>query len=368
VSLLQTRLDAIEEASWLCSTMSIDFVLPLSMTEAEYAIQQFRITTWPGLLPHPQAGNPLGWTLSDDGVLAPAAVGALLMLHEVPDLEVVPLLRAHARVRKFDKGDADEVSAVGEIYLELADLDLDDERAILNFVRRFGVLGVAHEHFALFRTLPGFDSEVLARLAAAWPTERFNQSVEDYLERRGDGPNTTLVETLEEFRFGARVLRDLLTAARVSQLAEPPTAIGWKSIPEDALTAKRAELADYGVELDGYDEAIDIFLRGVLTEGLRPFHPRVLNADDPADSFVDAPLYAVCCLELFNHLVEHVDVKVCANETCGRQFARQRGRAEHGQHRTRGVKFCSNQCARAQMQRAYRRRLRATPASDPDTT
>jgi hypothetical protein len=314
------------------------------------------------MLPHPPVGYPLNWTLSDDGVLAPV-VGALSM-YEVPDLEVVPLLRADADAGEFDRDDADEVSALGEIYLELAGLDLDDERAILSFVRRFGVLGVAHEHFALFRALPGLDSDVLPRLAAAWPTERFNQNVEDYLQRRGDGPNTTLVETLEEFRFGARVLRDLVTATRISRLDEPPTAIGWESIPQEALTAKRADHAEYGVELDAHDEAVDIFLRGVLTDGLRPFHPRVLFSADAADAFIDAPLYAVCCLELFNHLVEHVDVKVCANETCRRPFIRQRGRAEHGQHRTRGVKFCSSHCARAQAQRAYRRRLKASPCTD----
>jgi hypothetical protein len=322
------------------------------------------------------------------------------MLHDVPDLEVIPLLRAEAGDHEFDRGDADEISAVGEIYLELINLDLDDDEAIFRFVKRFGVLGVAHEHFALFRSLPGLTS-VLPFLAAAWPTERFNQRVEDYLEHRGAGPNTTLVETLEEFRFGARVLRDLVTAAGIAQAEAPPAAVRWESIPDDALNDKRAELAEYGIELDAAGEAMDIFLRQVLKDGLRPFQPRLIYAaegaadersetsfpmkDEPstddeasddlvgepltlddvlADELLEAPLYAVCCLELFNHIVEHAQVKICANERCGRPFARQRGRAEHGQYRLRGVKFCSTYCARAQAQRAYRRRLsgRASPA------
>jgi hypothetical protein len=320
------------------------------------------------------------------------------MLHDVPDLEVIPLLRAEAGDGTFDRGDADEIGAVGEIYLELINLDLDEDQAIFRFVGRFGVLGVAHEHFALFRSLPGLAS-VLPVLAAAWPTERFNQSAEDYLERRGDGPNTTLVETLEEFRFGARVLRDLVTAAQIARLEAPPAAVQWESIPDEALKEKRADLADYGIELDAAGESIDIFLRQVLTDGLRPFQPRLIYADgvavdepteasdaaedEASDDLVEepltldevvanelreAPLYAVCCLELFNHLVEHAQVRRCANERCGRPFARQRGRAEHGQYRLRGVKYCSTYCARAQAQRAYRRRLsgRASPDGDSD--
>jgi hypothetical protein len=308
-----------------------------------------------------------------------AAVDGLLMFHEVPDLEVVPLLRAEAHDREVDRGDADEISAVGETYLELINLDLEDEQAIFRFVRRFGVLGVAHEHFALFSSLPGLTS-VLPALAAVWPTERFNQTVEDYLERRGDGSNTTLVETLDEFRFGARVLRDLVTAARIAELDEAPSTVSWESIPKEALEDKRADLAENGIELDARGESLDIFLRQVLTDGLRPFQPRLMyvvkvGADESieapqsaeelaAEELGEAPLYAICCLELFNHLAEHALVRVCANERCRRPFVRQRGRAEHGQHRLRGVKFCSNHCARAQAQRKYRRRLRGSQRSD----
>lgn len=322
-------------------------------------IQQFRITGWPGLLPHPRVGNPLTWALSEDGVLA--TPGFPYPFFDVPDLEFEPLLRAKAANRAFDKGDADEISAVGEIYLELIDLDLEDEEAIFRFVRRFGALGVAHEHFALFRSLPGFATAILPVLAAAWPTERFNQTVEHYLERRGDGPHTHLVETLAEFRLGARVLTDLVMAARISQLDEPPAAVRWESIPEEAMNEKRADLADWGMEFDAQEEAVEIFLRQVLTDGLRPFHPRVVYVGaEAADEFGAAPLYAVCCLELFNHLVEAAQVRVCANDSCRRPFVRQRGRAEQGQHRIRGVKYCSSHCARAQAQRVYRRRLKAS--------
>jgi hypothetical protein len=329
------------------------------------AIQQFRITGWPGVLPRPPIHNSLSWALSEDGVLAPPDLGGLLMLHDVPDLEIVPLLRAQPDRSEFDRGDAGDVSTIGETYLELVNLDLADEQAILRFVRRFGVLGVAHEHFSLFRSLPGLTAAVLPTLAAAWPTERFNQTAQAYLDSRGDGPSATLVETLEEFRFGARVLRDLVTATRISNHDQPLETIRWESVPEQAMSDYRANLADYGVTLDPQGEATELFLRSLLTDGLRPFQPRVIYAEqEPVDELTDAPLYAICCLELFNHLIENAHVKVCANENCRRRFVRQRGRAEQGQHRIRGVKFCSNHCARAQAQREYRRRRRHTPPAD----
>jgi hypothetical protein len=70
-------------------------------------------------------------------------------------------------------------------------------------------------------------------------------------------------------------------------------------------------------------------------------------------------VYSVAFLQLYNHLAEGASVRSCDNENCRRSFVRQRGRAEYGQHRTTGIKYCSRECARAQAQRALRRRRRA---------
>lgn len=67
-------------------------------------------------------------------------------------------------------------------------------------------------------------------------------------------------------------------------------------------------------------------------------------------------LYATCCLERHNHVVDEIPYKRSAH--CRRLFVHHRGRAEHHQHRSRGVKYCSVQCARAAAQRAYRERSR----------
>lgn len=64
------------------------------------------------------------------------------------------------------------------------------------------------------------------------------------------------------------------------------------------------------------------------------------------------------CLQLLAWVAEGVPARRCANETCSQWFSRQRGRAESGQYRTSGVLYCSSSCAKAQSQRAYRRRNR----------
>ena len=275
-----------------------------------------------------------------------------------PALEEKALFRAKAARHAIDRGNAREVSELGEIYLELAALDLDDKKAILAFVQRYGVLGVAHERFSFFRELPGFSTVVQPALAAAWPTRQFEQTEEDYLELRGDSANSSLVETLEEFRFGARCLRDLTEAARIAELDEQPEQAEWLTVsPHTLESLVYNELLDQQIVLEPREVAIDIFLRYVLNDGLRPFHPRVhYVGQDPVKTLEALSLYAVCCLEIFNHLQEHAKYLRCANATCQRVFVRQRGRAQHGQHRSRGVKYCSRECARAQSQRQYRNR------------
>ncbi|MGW6483804.1 hypothetical protein ACWGDS_39160 [Streptomyces sp. NPDC055059] len=85
-------------------------------------------------------------------------------------------------------------------------------------------------------------------------------------------------------------------------------------------------------------------------------------------------IYSVAYLQLYNHIAEKATIRECANETCRRSFVRQRGRAEYGQNRTSGIKYCTRECARAQAQRELRRRrkqqtppLQQSPAKMPTT-
>jgi hypothetical protein len=63
-------------------------------------------------------------------------------------------------------------------------------------------------------------------------------------------------------------------------------------------------------------------------------------------------------VQLHNVVVDGIEIRRCANETCQRPFTRQRGRALKGQYRSTGVMYCDAACAKAQMQREHRRRKR----------
>jgi hypothetical protein len=120
------------------------------------------------------------------------------------------------------------------------------------------------------------------------------------------------------------------------------------------------ELCDDPLESYPWADPASI-LHLVLGFALEPFSPTIIvfkTEDEPRSGtqLADYGLWNILCLELFNHIVEHAEYHTCANETCGRLFVRQEGRAVHGQHRARGVKYCSAACARAQAQRQYRRR------------
>ncbi|MET9516423.1 hypothetical protein [Streptomyces sp. NPDC002994] len=99
-----------------------------------------------------------------------------------------------------------------------------------------------------------------------------------------------------------------------------------------------------------------------LNAGLRVSHARI---DHPLVQEEGATLFGASCIQLYNHIQEGARYKVCMNESCGRIFVRQQGRAAKDQRKSEGVKYCSSKCARAQAQRELRRR-RSVAAQAPD--
>ena len=178
--------------------------------------------------------------------------------------------------------------------------------------------------------------------------------------------------------FAARCLRDLTTAWRLVnqdptlepararwQLhpdLEPPTGLEALSLLTRTIQPLLTRFhpfvhALYSLEGDEeLDEAADALKPARTTRGAILEQARGLG---------NAQLHEICALELYNHIAGQESYRHCHNETCGRLFVTQWGRAEHGQSRRQGVLYCTPSCAQAQAQRVYRRHKKTRREQNP---
>jgi hypothetical protein len=335
---------------------------------------QLRITTWPGIpLPLPPAAAITSDLDRQRKVIVPAAT--------------------RDEADSWDAFDLRPVRLSGQTYLRLAEVDLEDPDAILGFVNSYGTLDgadayaavVSGEHTQLEDWCEGALRPGRERLAKKQAIVRdelrvlpirlhwsngdieYGFSVTEILEGEPNGPddeewsrlhvpalldgrNPTLVETLSEFRFAAYCLRDVEVAWHLLRSGGDPEGVVLDSVvhpPEE-----------------GWDPLeLSNFLIGMLSCLLRPLSPQlggkfhmtdgnqpataVSTLVEPLREAPDIPLYTLCALELFNHILEGVEYRFCQNERCGRRFVHQEGRSKKGQSRSRGVIYCSDSCARA---------------------
>jgi hypothetical protein len=194
------------------------------------------------------------------------------------------------------EADDGEGVATGETVLRLAEVPLDDPGALLGFVNAVGTVGMSE------------DAES---------------------------------QTMAEFMLVVEAVRDAVTAWRVLQGDDESAGEIFWHLPRLR-----------GVPAHELPEAAAEFLTVVLDTGLAAVRPRVSLAvnGDREPPLLDLTLYALCCCELFNHVVSGADFRVCANEACERLFVRD------DTAKRRGVLYCSRTCARAQAQREFRRR------------
>jgi hypothetical protein len=352
---------------------------------------QLRITYWPDQpLPLPRATR-VPMQLDPTGtVLLPVFAGGLPVI---------------------DANDEELVELNGETYLQLERVDLDDPASILDFVRRYGPLGgwAAYCDLGLEAEQrdedPFFDQiyrgqldgdEVLARKARALGKQisGLQLRVVDEDSRLEFVTRTTdellrhfppVVETVEEFRFAAWLLLDLKGAWQVVRRGLQPDGSDWLRTParwQPSVDADRPrrELRPGGLAaaiagnlLIGAAGFLSDILGRLLSSvspglGVRISLPPAGAGRERSASSLDTaeivprrraerlPLYVICALELFNHIVADASYHTCANERCGKQFVNQQGRSAKGQHRSRGVFYCTPACARATAQRKYRRK------------
>lgn len=240
-----------------------------------------------------------------------------------------------------------------EAYLHLFALDLSSDEAISEFLNRFGPLSVDGGERPLgFDWHAGFRAHVRDWLKEAGAPIVAELPYWDDLA--GEDAHYLLVQSLEEFRWQAWCLRDLVRAWRWYHDGVAVGICEWES----PVWIESDDLIHIPEDREGAAE----LLRHGIRSGLTPFHPELRIAtsdDDPRwETTYGGGLgyYCICCLELYNHIVAEAALIACSNERCARLFVHQEGRAKHGQHRSIGVKYCSPECARAQAQRVYRRR------------
>jgi hypothetical protein len=268
-------------------------------------------------------------------------------------------------------GAVSESDPLHEVYLELAELDLGSRPLVDSFVQRYGILGVSEGRFPRHLWDEDLAEPAFEFVGLRWDRSAelskvlFNELRARYraldVDRYDPGPG---IETLIEFEHGATLIKDMLNAWRwVSSENRRPEP--WRS-----LLWQHADLARPASRLEALE-----FLRAHLNEGLaEAYHDFGLSyfnphLDLPPDASgrksipPDQPrLYALCCLQLFNHMVEGATYRRCQNDRCGRLFVRQFGRAEQGQHRTKGkLMFHTRKCANAA---GERQRYRDRKAAD----
>lgn len=280
--------------------------------------ERFRMTVWPGVLPNVRELEGFG-PYHLDGDLLKLDFDAQMFTHQIPD----------------------------ELYLrDLYELDLDSNEEILGFINSYGRLG--HPWSRADREddehQTRLDSQLFRLLGVEVPKDSDLPWSTWFSEIDADGTPLEL-PAFERVIFESEGLQHIDTFKGWVRAFKRLTRLHQKSQSGHAT----------------FEELTNLSM--ILTDLLRPIHPamRVQYPGDPSPypSFTEEqypPLETALAIQIFNHVASGSVYHTCANETHDGLFVHQQGRAEAGQHRSVGVKYCSMACAKAQASREYRRR------------
>lgn len=259
----------------------------------------------------------------------------------------------------------------GQIYLELFVLDLDEPTAIIDFVNRFGTFMVYESWDSLFAGIsPYVQADAKERVLAARAEVLGASEAQGWLADRippgmSEDPFWGYCETVDEFQFGARLIRDLTRAWIL--LSDPASSYqpDWELPPSQFVESW----------IDTRVRLAELLLADGLTHILRSLHPRItldqrfesgavpgLVATPRLQQLGDVGLGFICALELYNQMLLGTAYKHCRFEGCDRPFIFQEERRHSGRPAAAHYKsrrdslFCSPECRRAQGQRDHRRR------------
>lgn len=232
-----------------------------------------------------------------------------------------------------------------DFYLrELADLDIEDSGSVANFIDAWGA-PVQHDRLSHRRV--SSDVENLARAQHALPADvsmddaREDAAIElGLLPEKAGGGLKARFDRMAEIRAAGLDEDEIL--ARILNWGEVISAL------DSMLTMRHiASATPDDIDLPAYLSELNLGLRffapHVEIDGTRTPHPTILN---------------VVAAQIANDIYSGAQLRVCRNETCRRTFTKQRGRADYGAYRTKGVLYCSKSCAKSQAQRELRRRRR----------
>ena len=186
--------------------------------------------------------------------------------------------------KRYERWSREARSGRGEVYLRLGEVDLENVGEVLDFASTFGWLdvraldvprmarqwyGVARDKPVPLRVLrhyPGFGDSS----RRATPDDSLRVEVVAFVEaQRAAAPVWVIDETLEEFRWGARAIRDLHTAWQCLREGRDPTTEKWAN----------PRMPSAGSDLGQAAWIVGEFLERTIRDALEGFSPRMYLID-----------------------------------------------------------------------------------------